>query len=388
MKKFLSLLLVIAMMACCIPLVSAETADVPGVPTKEGVGMNLANFDTTDNYGNPVDGSIFQNAELTLINYWATWCGPCVSEMPYIQNLHEYYSGTAEADVQILGVISEGGGCTIPGATAFLEQNGYTYTNLRADSVLRSVFNTSGYIPQTLIVDSNGIVRDHIIGGMSLQDFQQVIDTWLDVFRNHEGEEVTVSYVNGVTGETFATQSAIYGMPLELEYPEVPEVEGYDFASWSVGGANIYESGYEDITYIAMGDITVTANFNAARYKVRFYDGVTNTIINIQTVTHGDAATAPNHPEHEGYTFTGWDADFSCVTSDMNIYGICVPDVETLPGDINGDGFITMADALTIARVALNLEQVEDPMMGDIDGDGNITVADALTAARVALGLL
>lgn len=407
MKKLLSVLLAVIFAACSLSLVSAEPKATD--PTREpGVGMNVSNFNTVDLDGNTVTGDILQNADLTFINYWATWCGPCRSEMPHIQAMHEYYSSTPEADVQFIGVISEGNGCTPVTAKEFLQNNGYTWVNLRADSVLRSVFNTSGYIPQTIIVGRDGVVRDHLIGGFTSQnELRNFIEMWHDAMTIHANETCTVTYVNGVTGETIDTAEVAYAAVIPTP-GTAPDVEGYEFKEWVYSG-NVYESGYEQVLYMAMGDVTVTATYKAIKHKVKFYDGVNGNLITIKQVEHGQAAVPPVHPEHEGYIFQGWDTDFSCVVEDLIVTGICTPADEPtpeptpdptpdptpeptpeppvgMPGDMDGDGVLSIADALQIARVALELLD-GDISIADFNNDGVVTMADALLVMRAALQL-
>lgn len=61
-----------------------------------------------------------------------------------------------------------------------------------------------------------------------------------------------------------------------------------------------------------------------------------------------------------------------------------LPDV--LRGDVNGDGRVTIVDALFIARAAVNLRSV-DAAAADANGDGNVSIVDALLVAQAALGL-
>ena len=90
MKKLLSVLLAVIFAACSLSLVSAEPKATD--PTREpGVGMNVSNFNTVDLDGNTVTGDILQNADLTFINYWATWCGPCKALSPILEELAEEY---------------------------------------------------------------------------------------------------------------------------------------------------------------------------------------------------------------------------------------------------------------------------------------------------------
>ena len=66
-------------------------------------------------------------------------------------------------------------------------------------------------------------------------------------------------------------------------------------------------------------DMTVTALYQINRYQVRFYDW-DDTLLKTDSVDYQSAATAPADPTREGYTFLGWDKYFSCITADLDIY--------------------------------------------------------------------
>ncbi|MGE8204612.1 InlB B-repeat-containing protein [Heyndrickxia sp. NPDC080065] len=88
--------------------------------------------------------------------------------------------------------------------------------------------------------------------------------------------------------------------------PENPSRKGYTFIGWNLDFSNV--------TY----DLTITAMYEINHYTVTFkdYDGKE---LDTQTVNYGSPASAPNNPRREGYTFTGWDGDFSKITSDLTI---------------------------------------------------------------------
>lgn len=67
---------------------------------------------------------------------------------------------------------------------------------------------------------------------------------------------------------------------------------------------------YSNFTYFGYAEKT---------YTVTFVDGVDDSVINVSQVKHGEAATAPEPPEHKNYYFSEWDSDFSYVTSDMTV---------------------------------------------------------------------
>ena len=66
--------------------------------------------------------------------------------------------------------------------------------------------------------------------------------------------------------------------------------------------------------------MTVTAQYQINRYRVRFFDD--DTLLKTDSVAYQSAATAPANPYHEGYTFTGWDQAFDSITSDLDVYAM------------------------------------------------------------------
>lgn len=93
--------------------------------------------------------------------------------------------------------------------------------------------------------------------------------------------------------------------------------EGYSFSNWTKDNIEISNN----ITFpytITDEDVTLVANFNINAYTVVFVD-YDKTTLKTETVLYGKSATAPTDPTREGYTFTGWDKDFSNVVSDLTV---------------------------------------------------------------------
>ncbi len=89
--------------------------------------------------------------------------------------------------------------------------------------------------------------------------------------------------------------------------PADPTREGYTFIGWDKDFSSVTE------------DMTITALYQINRYGVRFYDW-DDTLLKIDSVDYQSAATAPADPTREGYTFIGWDKDFSSITADLDVY--------------------------------------------------------------------
>ena len=166
-------------------------------------------------------------------------------------------------------------------------------------------------------------------------------------------------------GTVLKTQEVQHGG--DAEAPADPTRVGYTFTGWDKAFTNI------------MADLVVTAQYEINTYTVTFKDW-DGTVLKTQEVQYGGDAEAPADPTRVGYTFTGWDKAFTNITADL----VVTAQYETL-GDVDGDGNVSMADALTILRMAMDILPVENQHIADVDGDGFITSMDALLALRFAM---
>ena len=93
-----------------------------------------------------------------LINFWATWCGPCVSEMPYLQEIHDEWSGKG------LVVLAINIGDSSSEAEQFLQNHNLSLpVLLDTGKVVAQRYNIRG-IPTTFFIDKDGIIQEKIIG--------------------------------------------------------------------------------------------------------------------------------------------------------------------------------------------------------------------------------
>lgn len=123
------------------------------------------------------DGTSFtlseQQGKVVLLNFWATWCGPCVREMPAFEKLHGEYND----DVAILAV-----NCMEDTAIvdAFLEENGYTFPIAYDTEGSISMKYPSQGIPYTLVIDEKGIIRNIYVGAADAdtqyQEYKGAVD--------------------------------------------------------------------------------------------------------------------------------------------------------------------------------------------------------------------
>ena len=112
-----------------------------------------------------------------------------------------------------------------------------------------------------------------------------------------------VSFVDA-DGKQIATQQITHGQAATA--PVAPVREGFTFSGWDID--------FSKVTSV----LTVKALYSQNVYAVTFVDAEDKPL-STQQITHGQAATAPAAPEREGYTFSGWDADFSKVTAALTV---------------------------------------------------------------------
>ncbi|MDO4962114.1 MAG: TlpA disulfide reductase family protein [Eubacteriales bacterium] len=100
-----------------------------------------------------------QAGKVVLLNLWATWCPPCVGEMPALQKLYEEY-GT-DGDVRIVLVNCGESKSTVQ---KFMSDNGYSMTMIcDTDESISERFDVQS-IPRTIVFDKNGKVQDDFAG--------------------------------------------------------------------------------------------------------------------------------------------------------------------------------------------------------------------------------
>ena len=142
---------------------------------------------------------------------------------------------------------------------------------------------------------------------------------------------------------------------------------------------DIYDCNAEPVEFAVQNGAVTVAAAQPEMHTVTFKDW-DGTVLKTQEVQHGGDAEAPADPTRVGYTFTGWDKAFTNITADL----VVTAQYEML-GDVDGDGNVSMADALTILRMAMDILPVENQQIADVDGDGFITSMDALLALRFAM---
>ena len=141
----------------------------PTEPEDPWIGKELR-FETTDLDGNPVRSEeLFAQHKVTMLNIWATWCGPCKGEL---RELGDINRRVQEEDGAIIGILSDADDAeTIALGKELLTENGADYLNLTLPAALNELGIIGGY-PTSIFVDSNGVILAPLIGGAAVSLYE------------------------------------------------------------------------------------------------------------------------------------------------------------------------------------------------------------------------
>lgn len=166
---------------------SAETPQAAATPaaasaaSAEETGAATGTFSAVDFDGEEVTEEIFAQADLTLVNVWATWCGPCISELPGLEAI----SRSNIPGFQVVGIVYD----LYDPATGHVDASAFetaeyieaelslTYTNIIPDKTLyEGLLGSLQAFPTTFFVNSEGyLVGDPVVGSQTEASWEQII---------------------------------------------------------------------------------------------------------------------------------------------------------------------------------------------------------------------
>lgn len=158
-----------------------DAASTSEQPSAAGI---LSQFSAQDLEGNSFDQTMLQDHTLTMVNVWATFCTPCINEMPDLGTLAQEYQ---DQGVQIVGLVSDV--LTMDGsldqdqmelAREIVASTSADYTHLVPSEDLYFLLGQISSVPTTFFVDENGAqAGGTYVGSKDKEQWQEIIDQLL-----------------------------------------------------------------------------------------------------------------------------------------------------------------------------------------------------------------
>jgi len=108
-----------------------------------------------------------------VINYWVTWCVPCMTELPALDSIFQDYQDQGMMILSVNGIEQD----ELTKVNETVNSMALTYpVLLDKGDLLKQKYWIGGFVPTTFFIDDQGIIREILLGSASETDFREKID--------------------------------------------------------------------------------------------------------------------------------------------------------------------------------------------------------------------
>lgn len=144
---------------------------------ESGSGRTFGAFEAELFGGGAAGDSIFEEAEVTMVNIWATYCGYCIEEMPYFKDFAEEYK---DRGFQVVGIVTDAASAEDEAVEQIIRETGADYPHIVfSRNMLDTYLKDVQAVPATVFVDKDGKIIEEYLGAKSREDWKEIIEALL-----------------------------------------------------------------------------------------------------------------------------------------------------------------------------------------------------------------
>ncbi|MFN8093498.1 MAG: TlpA disulfide reductase family protein [Vicinamibacteria bacterium] len=156
--------------ACALALLVACGAAPKAAQTKPAPPFDLQSLDGSRATLDTLKGKV------VVVDFWATWCGPCIKEIP---EYAEFYRKNLPRGIDVVGIVMDSG--SPQEINDFVREYKIPYRQLVGDDKTGEAWGVTQGYPTTFVIDGKGVIRTKVLGSPpnKFEKLQEVVDAAL-----------------------------------------------------------------------------------------------------------------------------------------------------------------------------------------------------------------